>query len=104
MKNSILDNEVKVLGETADRDLTSQLQDQLDGMFDDELEQSVIGLKGRANRTFSALRWSLGVCAMPTWGCARSAACAATSLHPRLSQRAPVGAFFFGLKGRAKTA
>ena len=45
MKNSILDHEVKVLGETADRDLTSQLQDQLDNMFDDELERSVVGLK-----------------------------------------------------------
>jgi hypothetical protein len=36
---------VKVFGETADQDLTSQLHDHLDGMFDDELEQSVISLK-----------------------------------------------------------
>ncbi len=45
MKNSILDNEVKVFGETADRDLTSEMQEHLDGLFDDELEQSVVGLK-----------------------------------------------------------
>ncbi len=45
MKNSILDNEVKVFGETADRDLTSEIQEHLDGMFDDELAQSVIGMK-----------------------------------------------------------
>jgi hypothetical protein len=45
MKNSIPDGGVKVFGETADRDLTSQLHDHLDGMFDHELEQSVISLK-----------------------------------------------------------
>ncbi|MFV9672123.1 MAG: DUF222 domain-containing protein [Acidimicrobiia bacterium] len=45
MKNSILDNEVKVFGETAGRDLTPQIQDHLDDMFDDELAQSVIGMK-----------------------------------------------------------
>lgn len=45
MKNSILDSEVKVFGETADRDLTSQIQEQLDGILDDQLEQSVVGLK-----------------------------------------------------------
>ncbi|MEA2010225.1 MAG: DUF222 domain-containing protein [Actinomycetota bacterium] len=45
MKSSILDREVKVLGETADRDLTSQLQDHLDGMFDDELTESVVSMK-----------------------------------------------------------
>ncbi len=45
MKNSILDDEVKVLGETADRDLTSEIQEHLDGLFNDELEQSVVGLK-----------------------------------------------------------
>jgi hypothetical protein len=36
---------VKVFGETANQDLTSELQDHLDGLFDDELEQSVVGLK-----------------------------------------------------------
>jgi hypothetical protein len=45
MKNSILDGGVKVFGETANQDLTSELQDHLDGLFDDELEQSVVGLK-----------------------------------------------------------
>ena len=45
MKNSIPDGGVKVFGGTADQDLTSQLHDHLDGMFDDELEQSVISLK-----------------------------------------------------------
>ena len=45
MKNSILDTEVKVFGETAGRDLTPQIQEQLDDMFDDELTQSVIGMK-----------------------------------------------------------
>jgi hypothetical protein len=45
MKNSILDNEVRVFGETAGRDLTSQIQDHLDGMFDDELTESVISMK-----------------------------------------------------------
>lgn len=45
MKNSILDKEVKVFGETAGRDLTPQIQEQLDDMFDDELTQSVIGMK-----------------------------------------------------------
>ncbi len=45
MKNSIPDGGVKVFGETANQDLTSELQDHLDGLFDDELEQSVVGLK-----------------------------------------------------------
>ncbi|MEA3502851.1 MAG: DUF222 domain-containing protein, partial [Actinomycetota bacterium] len=45
MKNSILDNEVKIFGETANQDLTSEIQAHLDGMFDDELEQSVISMK-----------------------------------------------------------
>jgi len=45
MKNSILDGEVKVFGETANQDLTSELQNHLDGMFDDELERSVIDFK-----------------------------------------------------------
>lgn len=36
---------MKVFGETANQDLTSELQDHLDGLFDDELEQSVVGLK-----------------------------------------------------------
>jgi hypothetical protein len=45
MKNSNPDGGVQVFGETADQDLTSQLHDHLDGMFDDELEQSVISLK-----------------------------------------------------------
>jgi hypothetical protein len=45
IKNSIPDSGVKVFGETAHQDLTSQLQDHLDGTADDELEQSVISLK-----------------------------------------------------------
>lgn len=45
MMNSILDREVKVLGETADRDLTSALHEQLDGLFDDQLEQAVVELQ-----------------------------------------------------------
>lgn len=45
MKNSIPDGGVKVFGETANQDLTSELQDHLDGLIDDELEQSVAGLK-----------------------------------------------------------
>jgi hypothetical protein len=45
MKNSTLGNEVKVFGETANQDLTSEIQEHLDGLFDDELEQSVIGMK-----------------------------------------------------------
>jgi hypothetical protein len=45
MKNSILDREARVLGETAGRDLTPTLHDQLDDLFDDQLEQAIIGLK-----------------------------------------------------------
>ena len=45
MKNSILDSGMNVFGETANQDLTSELQNHLDGMFDDELGQSVIRLK-----------------------------------------------------------
>ncbi len=45
MKNSILDREVTVFGETANRDLTPSIQKQIDGLFDDELEQSIIDLK-----------------------------------------------------------
>lgn len=45
MKNSIPDGGGKVFGETANQDLTSELQDHLDGLFDDELEQSVVDLK-----------------------------------------------------------
>jgi hypothetical protein len=45
MKNSTLEHGVKILGETANRDLTSEIQDHLDGLFDDQLEQSVIELK-----------------------------------------------------------
>ena len=45
MKNSLLDREVTVLGETADRDLTSALHDQIDALFNDQLEQAIINLK-----------------------------------------------------------
>jgi len=45
MKNSIPDGGVKVFGETANRDLTSEIQEHLDSLFDDELEQAVTGLK-----------------------------------------------------------
>jgi hypothetical protein len=45
MRNSILDNEVRIFGETANQDLTSEPQKHLDGLFDDELKRSVIDLK-----------------------------------------------------------
>ncbi len=45
MKNSILDHEGKVFGGMADRDLTSELRSHIDGLFDDELEQSIVDLK-----------------------------------------------------------
>ncbi len=45
MKNTTLGSELKVFGETANQDLTSELHEYLDGLFDDELEQSVIGIE-----------------------------------------------------------
>jgi hypothetical protein len=45
MKNTTLGSELNVFGETANQDLTSEIHEYLDGLFDDELEQSVIGMK-----------------------------------------------------------
>jgi len=45
MKNSILDHGVEVFGETANRDLTSDVQEHIDGLFDDQLEREIIELK-----------------------------------------------------------
>jgi Domain of unknown function (DUF222) len=45
MKNQTPDSGEKVFGERTDRDLTAELQLKIDDMFDDDLEEAVVGLK-----------------------------------------------------------
>jgi len=45
MKNLNPDEGGEIFGERTDRDLTQKVQLKIDGMFDDELEQAVLGLK-----------------------------------------------------------
>jgi len=60
MKNSILEHEVTVFGETANRDLTSDVQEHLDGLFDDELEREIIALKRQIDAANARLLTMVG--------------------------------------------